>query len=131
MAMPSPGAAPGAGRPIALASGAIVAIAGYRVVNPPGPSGLLHLMWGTWVAVACGVPAIVGGMLTAHADERDDDRGADAGQRGPDAGVRSVVGRAWLRASADDLTATDPLVPLDSTTDRRSLAQRDRSPPTR
>jgi hypothetical protein len=70
----------GTGRLIALGGGAIVVVAGYRVISPPGPSGLLHLMWGAYAAVACGVLAIVGGVLTARADERDEPWGAQSGQ---------------------------------------------------
>ncbi len=62
----------GAGRLTALAGSLVVVLAGYRVVHPPGPSGLLHVMWGAYAALACGVLTIVGGMLTARADERDE-----------------------------------------------------------
>ena len=62
----------GTGKLVALAGVIVVLLAGYRVINPPGPHGLLHVMWGAYTTLACGVLAIVGGFLTARAEEREE-----------------------------------------------------------
>ncbi len=62
----------GTGRLVALGGVIVVLLAGYRVIRPPGPDGLLHVMWGAYSTLACGVVAILGGFLTARAEERED-----------------------------------------------------------
>ena len=63
----------GTGKLVGLAGLIVVLLAGYRVIAPPGPEGLLHVMWGAYATLACGVVAILGGVLTARADEREDE----------------------------------------------------------
>jgi hypothetical protein len=62
----------GTGHLTALAGALVVALTVYRIIDLPGPSELLHVMWGAYAAVACGALAIVGGVLTVRAEERDD-----------------------------------------------------------
>ncbi len=62
----------GTGKLVALAGVIIVLLAGFRIVDPPGPDGLLHVMWGAYATLACGVVAILGGLLTARDDEREE-----------------------------------------------------------
>lgn len=62
------GRALGAGRFIAVAGAIGLAVAGYRTLSPPGPDSLLHPAWGAWLAVACGVAVLAGGLVAAIED---------------------------------------------------------------
>jgi hypothetical protein len=62
----------GTGKLIALAGAIVVLLAGYRIISPPGPDGLLHVMWGAYATLACGAVALIGGLLTADSDEREE-----------------------------------------------------------
>ena len=62
----------GTGKLVALAGVIVVLLVGYRVIDPPGPAGLLHVIWGAYAALACGAVMILGGLLTARAEEREE-----------------------------------------------------------
>ena len=134
----------GTGKLVALAGLIVVLLAGYRVIDPPGPAGLLHVIWGAYAALACGVVTILGGLLTARAEDRAGAVDA-SGILAAGAGRRRGMGGGRIGPTADRLL-TGPSSTARATRtisahqisagaarfkgDRRSLAQRDRSPPT-
>lgn len=63
----------GVGQLIAVAGAIVALVAGYRVVSLPGPSEILNVMYGAYVAIACGVLMVVGGLLAMNAEQREDE----------------------------------------------------------
>jgi hypothetical protein len=61
----------GVGRMIAVAGVCGVAIAGYRVVDRPGPSEFVHPAWGLYLALACAGAVLVGGLIAQAAENAE------------------------------------------------------------
>ncbi len=57
--------ASGAGRLIAGAGTIALGLCAYRTVVPPGPANLLHAGWGAYLALACSVAVLAGGLLAS------------------------------------------------------------------
>jgi hypothetical protein len=57
--------ASGAGRLIAGAGTVALVLCAYRTIIPPGPAGLLHADSGVYVALACSVAVLAGGLLAS------------------------------------------------------------------
>ncbi len=63
--------AAGVARVLAWAGPAALALAAYRTLFPPGPSGALHATWGAYLADVCAVVLLVAGMVARSAEDRD------------------------------------------------------------
>ena len=57
------GRASGGGRILAWAGGLAAALCLYRIVSPPGPSGVLHVALGAYLALAAALALVAGGTL--------------------------------------------------------------------
>ena len=55
--------ASGGGRILAWTGGLAAALCLYRIVSPPGPSGLLHVAFGAYLALAAALALVAGGTL--------------------------------------------------------------------
>lgn len=73
------GRARGTGKIVAAGGAIVVAVAVFRIVDLPLKYGVLHVKWGAYGAVAAGILAVVGGVLTAHADNSEEPDWAGAG----------------------------------------------------
>jgi hypothetical protein len=62
------GRASGVGRLVAWCGAIALALGAYRVVNPPGPSGVLDVGTGLYLNLAAAVATMAGGLL-AHSGE--------------------------------------------------------------
>ena len=90
----------GTGHLTTLAGALVVALAVYRIVDLPGPSELLHVMWGAYAAVACGALALAGGIVTARADERDDRWPDAAPTRAPSRTPSPAADPSWAEGGS-------------------------------
>jgi hypothetical protein len=59
----------GVGGMIAGAGACGVAMAGYRVVDRPGPSEFVHPAWGLYLALGCAGAVLVGGLIARAAED--------------------------------------------------------------
>jgi hypothetical protein len=60
------------GQVIAGAGAAGFVLAFYRVLVRPGPSGLLHMSWGLYLALGAALLVVAGGLLSARAEREVD-----------------------------------------------------------